>query len=63
MMRGNSGVLHTGHWLISTHDGGTPVGHGEVTSAVVHFEDVSDAEIDAYVATGEPLQVAGGFHD
>ena len=32
-----------------------------MTSAFVYFEDVSDAEIDAYVATGEPLQVAGGF--
>lgn len=65
LMRGRSGVLHTGHWLISTtnsmHDAGAPVGHGEVTSAVVTFEDVSDAEIDAYVATGEPLQVAGAF--
>ncbi len=61
MMRGKSGVLHTGHWLISTHDGAAPVGHGEVTSARVTFENVSDAEIDAYVATGEPLQVAGGF--
>lgn len=60
-MRGRSGVLHTGHWLVSRHDAGTPVGHGEVTSAVVRFEDVSDAEIDAYVATGEPLQVAGAF--
>lgn len=65
LMRGRSGVLHTGHWLISTthstHDGGAPVGHGEVTSAVVTFEGVSDAEIDAYIATGEPLQVAGAF--
>ncbi|MBP2411481.1 septum formation protein [Arthrobacter stackebrandtii] len=66
LMRGRSGVLHTGHWLIATeaagtHDGGAGVGHGEVTSAVVTFEDVSDAEIDAYVATGEPLQVAGAF--
>lgn len=69
LMRGRSGVLHTGHWLISTAastsnsmlDGESPVGHGEVTSAVVTFEDVSDAEIDAYVATGEPLQVAGAF--
>ncbi|MGO4384977.1 Maf family protein [Specibacter sp. RAF43] len=60
-MRGASGVLHTGHWLISLDDAGTPVAHGEVTSAVVRFEDVTDAEIDAYVATGEPLQVAGGF--
>lgn len=66
LMRGRSGVLHTGHWLICTDstgtpDGGSPVGHGELTSAVVTFEDVSDAEIDAYVATGEPLQVAGAF--
>ncbi|WP_343319865.1 Maf family protein [Arthrobacter sp. TMP15] len=61
MMRGKSGVLHTGHWLISLDDAGSSVGHGEVTSAVVTFEDVSDAEIDAYVATGEPLAVAGGF--
>lgn len=68
LMRGRSGVLHTGHWLISTNstanstaDGDSPVGVGEVTSAVVTFEDVSDAEIDAYVATGEPLQVAGAF--
>lgn len=60
LMRGRSGVLHTGHWLISMHDGES-TGRGEVTSAVVHFEDVTDAEIDAYVATGEPLQVAGGF--
>ena len=28
---------------------------------VVHFAAVSDAEIEAYVATGEPLQVAGAF--
>lgn len=61
LMRGRSGVLHTGHWLIAVDDAGTPVGHGEVTSAVVSFENVSDAEIDAYVATGEPLQVAGAF--
>lgn len=60
LMRGQSGVLHTGHWLINSSSG-EAVAHGEVTSAVVHFEDVSDAEIDAYVATGEPLQVAGGF--
>lgn len=66
LMRGRSGVLHTGHWLISldttgTHDAGSPVGYGAVTSARVTFEDVTDAEIEAYVATGEPLQVAGAF--
>lgn len=60
-MRGRTGVLHTGHWLIATDDGDTHLGHGELTSARVTFEDVSDAEIDAYVATGEPLECAGGF--
>jgi len=60
-MRGSSGVLHTGHWLVDARDGGPSASRGEVTSAVVHFEDVSDAEIDAYVSTGEPLQVAGAF--
>jgi septum formation protein len=30
-------------------------------STVVHFADVTDAEITAYVATGEPLHVAGAF--
>ncbi|NVM97581.1 nucleoside triphosphate pyrophosphatase [Arthrobacter sp. SDTb3-6] len=64
-MRGRSGILHTGHWLVSarpaTDRAGAPAGRGEVTSAVVKFEDISDAEIEAYVATGEPLQVAGAF--
>ncbi|MHA7306915.1 Maf family protein [Arthrobacter sp. TMN-49] len=60
LMRGKSGVLHTGHWLINA-SGGAVAACGEINSAVVSFEDVSDAEIDAYVATGEPLQVAGGF--
>ncbi|MCW4465148.1 Maf family nucleotide pyrophosphatase [Glutamicibacter sp. MNS18] len=57
-MRGRSGVLHSGHWLI---DAGTGTGHGTVTSTVVHFAHVSDAEIHAYVASGEPLPCAGGF--
>jgi nucleoside triphosphate pyrophosphatase len=34
---------------------------GAVASTTVHFADVSDEEIAAYVATGEPLNVAGGF--
>jgi septum formation protein len=35
---------------------------GAVSSAAVTFaDDISDAEIDAYVATGEPLRVAGAF--
>lgn len=57
-MRGRSGVLHTGHCLI---DGRSGAMAEEVDSTVVRFADVSDAEIDAYVASGEPLAVAGAF--
>ena len=63
-MRGNSGVLHTAHWLIDDRDdsdGGTGATMGAVASTTVHFANVSDEEIAAYVATGEPLNVAGGF--
>jgi septum formation protein len=63
-MRGGSGTLHTGHWLVDLRDdehGGTGATLGATSSTVVHFADVSDEEIEAYVATGEPLQVAGGF--
>ena len=57
-MRGRSGVLHTGHCLVDTRTG-TELARSSDT--VVHFADVSDEEIDAYVATGEPLRVAGAF--
>jgi len=55
-MRGRSGVLHTGHCVRRGDEEFL-----ETASTVVHFADISDAEIDAYVATGEPLQVAGAF--
>lgn len=57
-MRGRSGVLVTGHCLIDVASGREV---SAAASTVVHFADVSDAEIAAYVATGEPLQVAGAF--
>jgi septum formation protein len=57
-MRGRSGTLHTGHCLIDTTSGRDAA---EVASTVVHFGDLSDEEIEAYVATGEPLAVAGAF--
>jgi len=63
-MRGRSGTLHTGHWLVDprdAEDGGTGATLGAVASTTVHFASVTDAEIDAYVATGEPLAVAGAF--
>lgn len=57
-VRGRSAVLHTGHHLVDLRDGRTA---GAPASATVHFASVTDAETDGYVATGEPLHVAGGF--
>jgi septum formation protein len=57
-MRGHSGVLHTGHWVVDTRTGRS-VGRGARTT--VHFASLSDDEIEAYVASGEPLHVAGAF--
>jgi septum formation protein len=57
-MRGGSGVLHTGHCLRDTASGRVAAA---TASTVVSFADVTDAEIEAYVATGEPLHVAGAF--
>ena len=61
LQRGREGQLHSGHWLID-HRGGTVNGAvGAVSSTFVRFADVTDSEIDAYIATGEPLEVAGAF--
>lgn len=63
-MRGRSGTLHTGHWLVDlreAHADGTGATLGATSSTRVTFADLSDAEIEAYVATGEPLAVAGAF--
>jgi septum formation protein len=63
-MRGNSGTLFSGHWVIDNRQpqpGRLAPAAGRVSASVVHFADITDAEIDAYVATGEPLKVAGAF--
>ncbi|HTW15540.1 MAG TPA: Maf family protein [Nocardioides sp.] len=57
-MRGRSGVLRTGHCVRDTGSGRVAAATGSTT---VHFADVDDDEIAAYVATGEPLHVAGAF--
>ncbi|MBU6144757.1 MAG: septum formation inhibitor Maf, partial [Acidobacteria bacterium] len=61
-MRGRSGRLYTGHWLIDNRlQQPMPPATGRATNTTVHFADLSDGEITAYVGTGEPLKVAGAF--
>jgi septum formation protein len=61
LMGGRSGELHTGHCLLRLRD--AAITHREVESrcTTVHFAAPSDADLRAYVAQGEPWQVAGGF--
>lgn len=60
-LRGSYGVLHSGHCLIDNRDPSVPKAVSKTSSTKVFFADVSDEEIEAYVATGEPLKVAGAF--
>jgi septum formation protein len=57
-IRGNSGLLHTGHCIIDTEK---EIEISDVATTRVHFADMTEEEIEGYVATGEPLHVAGGF--
>nr|WP_225752200.1 nucleoside triphosphate pyrophosphatase [Pseudoclavibacter sp. Marseille-Q3772] len=63
LQRGKTGTLWSGHWMVDRrlgHDGAEGV--GAVKSAKVTFvDDLSDDEVDAYIASGEPLWVAGAF--
>ncbi|WRS30256.1 nucleoside triphosphate pyrophosphatase [Actinomycetaceae bacterium MB13-C1-2] len=64
-MRGTDGTLWTGHSLVPIRAvNGEWVVDSPLTQAAsttVHFGQITDPEIDAYVATGEPLEVAGSF--
>jgi septum formation protein len=59
-MRGRSGLLHTGHHVM-VHQRGAITTRTVVASTLVHFAQLADEEIEAYVASAEPLHVAGGF--
>ncbi|WP_125099884.1 Maf family protein, partial [Leucobacter chromiireducens] len=67
--RGRTGVLHSGHWLIDCTSGSgsgpgapeLPAVGGVDTASVTLSADLTDEELAAYVATGEPLELAGGF--
>ncbi|MDR2454003.1 MAG: Maf family nucleotide pyrophosphatase [Bifidobacteriaceae bacterium] len=61
---GREAVLRTGHWLLGPAPSGAGrerPAEGAASGTIVRFGQMTDAEIDAYVATGEPLQVAGAF--
>lgn len=65
-MRGRTGILRTGHFVARLDRWGrgstaAPSSTTAVASTLVVFADLDDATIDAYVATGEPLHVAGAF--
>ncbi|MCR2813627.1 Maf family nucleotide pyrophosphatase [Microbacterium sp. zg.Y1090] len=61
-MRGRTGILHSGHSVVRV-GGGRPAAQANAVAAasVTFAADIDDAEIEAYVATGEPLHVAGAF--
>jgi septum formation protein len=62
LQRGRTGHLHSGHWVIDHRSGVRGGSAGSVATAGVTFaSDIADAEIDAYIGTGEPLLVAGAF--
>ena len=60
-MAGRSGVLHTGQALFDVQDGAVVARDIAVTSTVVYFASPTPQELEAYVATGEPMAVAGAF--
>jgi septum formation protein len=60
VIRGRVGTLHTGHHVI-VHRGTHIATRAAVASTLVHFADITNEEIEAYVASTEPLSVAGGF--
>ena len=61
-MRGRTGALHSGHWVIDHRGGRVGEARGGVSTARVTFaDDITDEELAAYIATGEPLKVAGAF--
>jgi nucleoside triphosphate pyrophosphatase len=60
-MAGGTGELLTGHAVVRLHEGAVSATASGAETTLIHFSNPATEEIDAYVGTGEPLQVAGGF--
>jgi septum formation protein len=60
-MAGGTGVLRTGHAVLRVRDGVVAATATGTVSTGIRFGRPSPAELEAYLATGEPLSVAGGF--
>ncbi len=60
-MAGGTGELLTGHAVVRLDDGAVTATASRAETTLIRFSTPSAAEIAAYVGTGEPLQVAGGF--
>lgn len=58
LLSGKSGFLHTGHCIIDTD---REMEISDIATTKVTFSELTDEEIEDYVASGEPLEVAGGF--
>jgi septum formation protein len=60
-MMNTTGILHTGHYITFTNKHGDRNTAGETASTQVHMGEITNAEMDAYLNSGEPFEVAGGF--
>ncbi|SON60459.1 Maf-like protein [Mycobacterium simulans] len=60
-MAGRAGQLYTGHCVIRLLDNRTVKREVETSITTVHFGSPSAGDLEAYLATGEPLRMAGGF--
>ncbi|KQH77782.1 septum formation inhibitor Maf [Mycobacterium gordonae] len=60
-MAGRTGRLHTGHCLIQLRDHAVVRVEAETSITTVHFGTPADSDLEAYLASGEPLRVAGAF--
>lgn len=60
-MAGRSGDLLTGHCVLRVVDGRITATAAATSTTTVHFSTPSASDLDAYLDTGEPLQVAGAF--